>query len=283
MSYLLPVTVFLLMLSIGMSLRIGKVIATWRTLRWTEWLRLVFATFIAPPAIALFGARIFHLSMPETAGLFMVGVAPGAPLLTRNLSRKRFDMHVAASYQLWVALMVPIMLPILVLCAGKLYNREIWIPPHRVLAQIAENQFLPLAIGMLITAALPGLAKRIHPWVQGFGNGLFLVVLIAVLIKLGSALRSVTPAVPIVALMIALTSMVVMRLFSISPRVRHAFALCNVNRHVGLALLLAGDYLHARGALPAVACYALIAPVLMAIYVRVYGARDEASSMTAAA
>jgi hypothetical protein len=44
-------------------------------------------------------ANLFRLALGETAGLFTVGVAPGAPLLTRNLARKGFDMHLAASYQ----------------------------------------------------------------------------------------------------------------------------------------------------------------------------------------
>ena len=45
-------------------------------------------------------------------------------------------------------------------------------------------------------------------------------------------------------------------------------ALSNANRHVGLALLLSGQYLHNRDALPAVACYALAAPLLMTLAAR---------------
>jgi hypothetical protein len=41
-------------------------------------------------------------------------------------------------------------------------------------------------------------------------------------------------------------------------------AICNANRHVGLALLLTGHFLRAERALPAVAAYALIAPLVMA-------------------
>jgi len=62
---------------------------------------LLLATFIVPPAVALLLARILPLNLSETAGLFMVAAAPGAPLLTRNLARRGFDMHLAASYQVW--------------------------------------------------------------------------------------------------------------------------------------------------------------------------------------
>jgi hypothetical protein len=45
---------------------------------------------------------------------------------------------------------------------------------------------------------------------------------------------------------------------------KQTFAICNANRHVGLALLLIGEYGGARIGLPAVACYyALAAPLAM--------------------
>ncbi|HLN97361.1 MAG TPA: hypothetical protein VK208_02665 [Pyrinomonadaceae bacterium] len=50
--------------------------------------------------------------------------------------------------------------------------------------------------------------------------------------------------------------------------VRETFAICNANRHVGLALLLSGQYTHAKDALPIVACYALLTPLTMFAYVK---------------
>jgi BASS family bile acid:Na+ symporter len=150
MQHLLPIAVFLLMVSVGMSLGLTEVAAHWRRLDWVTWLGLVIATFIIPPALALLLANLFHLTLGETAGLFMVGAASGAPLLTRNLARKSFDMYMAASYQVWAALMVPVMIPILVASAGKLYGRDIWIPPAVLLKQIALKQLLPLSVGMVI-------------------------------------------------------------------------------------------------------------------------------------
>src|SRR5262245_20081589 len=135
MQYLLQTAVVLLMVSVGMSLKPSEVVAHWRRLEWSAWLSLVIATFIIPAALALLIANLFRLTRAETAGIFMIGVAPGAPLLTRNLARKGFDMNLAASYQVWAALMVPLMIPILVAAAGKLYRRDIWIPPMMLLKQ----------------------------------------------------------------------------------------------------------------------------------------------------
>ena len=119
MKLLLPGAVFVLMVSIGMSLRVPELISNWRKLTWERWFRLLLATFLAPATVALLLARIFPLTLHETAGLFMVGATPGAPLLTRNLARRGFDMHLAASYQVWGAVLTPIMIPLMVFVAGQ--------------------------------------------------------------------------------------------------------------------------------------------------------------------
>jgi hypothetical protein len=77
--------------------------------------------------------------------------------------------------------------------------------------------------------------------------------------------------VPLVAILIAVGSIAVMRINTfIDPLVKQTFAICNASRHVGLALLLSGQHLHARNALPAVVCYALTAPLVMVAYVKLY-------------
>jgi BASS family bile acid:Na+ symporter len=125
MKYLLPSAVLILMLSIGISLKFREIVANWRRLTLAHWSRLLLATFILPPLIALGLGQLLPLSLATTAGLFLIAVAPGAPLLTRNIAKRGFDMQMAASYQVWSAMMIPIMIPLLVALAGNLYQRDI--------------------------------------------------------------------------------------------------------------------------------------------------------------
>ncbi len=269
MKYLLPSAVFVLMVSVGMSLRLTEVYANWRRLDWSAWLRLVLGTFIVPPAIALVAGSLFHLAPAEIGGLFMVGVAPGAPLLTRNMVKKGFDLQMAASYQVWAALMVPVMIPLLVGLAGKLYSQDIWIPPGVLLWQIAKQQFLPLAVGMVLDWLAPQLSERMQPVMSTVGNFVLTAIIVILLVKMGSALKQITPLLLVAALLIAVGSIAAIRLFMIgNPVLRQTIAVCNANRHVGLALLLSGQYLHAKNGLPAVFCYALVAPVVMMVYMK---------------
>jgi predicted Na+-dependent transporter len=267
------------MVSIGMSLSLRELVATLRRLTWLAWLRMLLATFILPASIALILGQLFRLTRPELAGIFLVGVAPGAPLLTRNLARKGFDMHLAATYQVWAAMMIPVMIPILVYCGGKLYSRDIWISPLELIQQIAEKQFLPLALGMLIARAAPKLARKFQPSLNMLGNIALTLVLALVLFKLGPALKAITPMLPIVCLLLALGSILSVWLIRLKdPVVAETFAISNANRHVGLALLLSEEYTRGTQAVPPIACYALLAPIIMIVFARLYRRRNPAAN-----
>jgi predicted Na+-dependent transporter len=196
MQYLLPGAVFLLMVSIGMSLKLTEVVAHWRRMDRLAWTILIVSTFIIPPALALLIANLFRLPLGDTAGLFMVGVVPGAPLLTRNLARRGFDMQMAASYQVWAALMVPIMIPLLVWAGARLYGRSIWIPSRILLWQIILKQFLPLAVGIVLAWVAPKASQRSQSTLNILGNVLLTVMIVLVLFKMGPALEHITPLVP---------------------------------------------------------------------------------------
>ena len=267
------------MISIGMSLSLRELAATLRRLTWLAWLRMLLATFILPASTALILGQLFRLTRPELAGIFLVGVAPGAPLLTRNLARKGFDMHLAATYQVWAAMMIPVMIPILVYGAGKLYSREIWISPLELIEQIAEKQFLPLALGMLIARAVPKLAQKCQPGLNMLGNILLTIVLALVLFKLGPQLKAITPMLPIVCLLLALGCILAVWLIRLKdPILTETFAISNANRHVGLALLLSGEYTRGTQAAPPIACYALLAPIVMIVFARLYRRRNPAAN-----
>jgi len=281
MRYLLPLSIFLLMVSVGMSLKLNELAASLRRLTWSAWLRMVIATFLLPPLLALILANLFRLTRAELVGIFMVSATPGAPLLTRNLARKGFEMHLAASYQVWAAMLVPVVIPIVVAAAAKLYNRDIWISPLLLLNQIATKQLLPFAVGMAIAYVAPHVRERYQTRLNVLGNCLLTILIGLVLFKMGPALKAITPMLPIVALLLAVGSIASIWVIQIrDPVVKKTFAVCNANRHVGLALLLSGQYFSVARAVPAIACYALIAPAVMVVYARWYrgGWRREKSS-----
>jgi bile acid:Na+ symporter, BASS family len=266
MKMVIPAAVFLLMVSVGMSLRHKEVLERLRRMNRWHWAGLVLATFLVPAGLALLLGRLLPLRLSEMAGLFLVGAAPGAPLMTRNIGKKGFDMQLAAGYQVWGGLLTPVLLPLEVWLAGLLYGRNIWIPPQDVLLQIVEKQFVPLLLGLVLARFLPAFSAKAQMWINRAGNAVLTLGIIAMLWFMREALKGMlTWWLPLGALVLALGSVAAIQLLlpGSEPLARRTLSICNANRHIGLALLLSGQYLQLKGALPAVAAYALIAPFVM--------------------
>jgi BASS family bile acid:Na+ symporter len=257
------------MFSVGMSLNWTQFLANWRRLTLATWAKLLAVTFIIPPIIALALASLLRLDRGALIGLFLIAVAPGAPLMTRVVAKRGFDMELAASYQLWGAFLTPIMIPLLVAAAGWLYGRNIWVSPLKVLAVIAQQQFVPLLIGVALMYFAPAFSTKIRSPLNVIGNALLTVTLIVLLVKMGPALKEVSPWVVVAVLLLAVgciaASFAILTPATVNTK---TLVVCNVNRHVGLALLLSGTYFGNQKALPAIAAYALAAQLMIWLYAK---------------
>jgi BASS family bile acid:Na+ symporter len=270
MKLLVPSTVLLLMVSVGMSLNWTQFLANWRRLTLAKWAKLLVATFIVPPILALALGSLLPLDRGALIGLFLIAVAPGAPLMTRNVAKRGFDMELAASYQLWGAFLTPIMIPLLIGAAGWVYGRNIWVSPAKVLAVIATQQFVPLLIGVALMYFAPGFSTKIRSALNVIGNALLMVTLIVLLVKMGPALTEVSPWVVIAVVLLAVGCIAASFaiLTGAATVITETLVVCNVNRHVGLALLLSGAYFRNQKALPAIAAYALVAQFMIWLYAK---------------
>jgi BASS family bile acid:Na+ symporter len=269
MKYIIPITVLLLMVSVGMSLNWPEFVANWRRLSIKTWAKLLVATFIIPPILALALEWSLPIDRGALVGLFLVAVAPGAPLMTRGVAKRGFDMELAASYQVWGAFLTPIMIPLLVGAAGLLYAKSIWIPPREVLIVIAKQQFVPLLVGMALMRFAPKFSIAIRRPLNVLGNLLLTLALILLLVKMGPALEEVSPWVAIAALLLAAGCIGGSLLLLTGETVpAETLVISNVNRHVGLALLISHAHFRNHKALPAIAAYAIAAQFMMWLYTR---------------
>jgi len=283
MKLLLPASVFILMVSVGMSLQPRELVARWRQLSWPQWARLLLATFLVPALAALILARVFSLTLPETGALFMVGATPGAPLLTRNVARRGFDMHLAASYQVWCGALTPLMIPVMLWAAAKLYNRSIWIPPRVLLLQIVEKQFLPLLVGMLLMRLVPTFSTKAQRGMNVIGNLVLTLVFVLLLWKMRADLAGVTHWIVLADFLLLVASVAGMHLLlRVDPVTVRTLSVSNANRHVGLALLLMNRFKRTHDAVPVIACYAILVVILMVAAPRIFRPRELAAQKATA-
>lgn len=124
-------------------------------------------------------------------------------------------------------------------------------------------QFVPLVVGLMVKHRWPGFATKAEPWLNRLGNLMVLAYLLVIVFGLRRVLLEVGPTSAAVAALLALACLAFGHWLA-GPTI----ALSNTNRHVGLAMLIAG--LNFKGEVklivPFFAAYALLAPLLMAGY-----------------
>jgi hypothetical protein len=96
-----------------------------------------------------------------------------------------------------------------------------------------------------------------------------MVTLIILLVKMGPALTESSPWVVIAVLLLAVGCIAAsFAILTPATAMTKTLVICNVNRHVGLALLLSGTYFRNQKALPAIAAYALAAPRMIWVFAK---------------
>jgi predicted Na+-dependent transporter len=148
-----------------------------------------------------------------------------------------------------------------------------------LLSVIAQQQFLPLLVGMVFVWLVPAFSRRVQRALVPIGNVIILVVLVALLYKMGPALKQVSLWLAAAALLLALGCLFGARLLLGEPsRTIQTLSVCNANRHIGLALLLSGQQMHDNRPVPAIAAYAIAALLVMGIYAKLAPEVKEAPS-----
>jgi BASS family bile acid:Na+ symporter len=258
-------TLLLIMVAVGMSLDPRDVITRWTRMPRGYWLRVIAAAFLLPPLFAMLLVATLPLTPEIRGGVLLISISPGAPMLTRMVSKRGvlFDPGLAASYQIVVGLLIPFLTPALLYWIGRYYHRDVWVGPWTLAWQVASMQFLPLVVGLLVKRFRPGFAAKAAPWMSRIGNVMLIAYLLIIVIALGKVLRAVGPVSAGTGALFALACLAFGHWLG-GPTI----ALSNTNRHVGLAMLIAG--LNLKGdvklVVPFFAAYALLAPLLMIAY-----------------
>jgi BASS family bile acid:Na+ symporter len=273
-------TLLLMMAAVGMSLDPREVISRWARLPRGFWLGGAVATFVLPPLFAMLMVAILPLPPAIRGPVLVMSIAPGAPMLTRMVAKKGglFDPQLAAGYQILVGLLTPVMTPALLFGIGRYYHRDVWVDPWTLAWQVASMQFVPLVVGLLVKHRWPGFAAKAEPWLNRIGNVLVIAYLLVIVIAMRRVLGAVGPGAAGTAVLFGLACLAFGHWLA-GPTI----ALSNTNRHVGLAILIAG--LNFKGevktVVPFFAAYAIVAPLLMTGYAFWQGRRGMGGSVPA--
>jgi len=264
---LVKVTIFSLMLSLGISLSFEKMLSLWR--KPALLFRSLLAVVVLVPLVVVLLLKLFNLPLGVMMGLALLAVSPGAPLATKRSQMAGAIFHQSASLQLTLALLAVFITPLSLAIFGLIFpGIEGRVTILDVAEQVTVVQFLPVALGLLLQKFTPKFAMAIAKPLTIMANGLFLIMIVlACVVGLPIILRVWGwPLVAIAILVIA------------SLGIGHALgeyhdehqnsvlAIACIARNVGLALFIAVLNEVEQQVLPTLIAYLVVGALLGILY-----------------
>ncbi len=261
----LKVSVTLLIFGIGLESTPGDAARLFQQPRLM--LRSLLAMYVLVPLAALVLVKTLPLGPGVEAGLLVLAVSAGAPLLPRKLlgigdSAYVFSLVVISS--VLAIVLVPVWLAVL----EPVFPRLPHLAAGRVAVVLAESFFLPLAVGMAIRRLLPGIAKRASRIVTGAAG---LALAGGAILLLASHWQLVLDAkwTGILALAVLIFLSLVIGHLMGGPLEddRTALAVACATRHIGIAVVVATSVPGPRTSV-ILAVYILVSAAISLPYMR---------------
>lgn len=258
---LVTVTIFTLMLTIGINKSFAELVSLWQ--KRGKLVRAFFAVIILVPAVAFILLLVFDLSPGSATGIALLAACPGAPLTTKRSQMAQADPDYISSLQLLLAISAVVVTPILlaIFSVGFQLTTE-GISPYIVARQIASVTLLPVIIGLTFQHFAPRLCNTLRSPINRLADILFLLMVIAIVAvvvmkpELRSALLIGWPAFAAILIMASLAVLIGHILGGPLKGERAGLAIACLARNLGLTLFivaLSGDN---QQEIPTLAVYA---------------------------
>lgn len=271
LSSFAQITLFAVMLSMGMVLGFRGMVSLWR--RPSLLLRSVVAAFVVVPLVAMVVTRVLPLPFEVRAGIAAMAVMPGAPVIYRKMLKGPGNAELAGSFQATMALLSIVLVPLWFMVLSALYPADQVAPVAVVFKQVMLVQGLPLLVGAAIAHWLPDLADDFNEPLHRISSAMLIgVVLVVVVMGLSLVLKAGPLPILAVVLMAAAGLVSGHYLGGADPTVRQTIALANGSRNAGLALALITLNFPgvAQEVLVTIASYAVMSAIAGKIYTRLY-------------
>jgi BASS family bile acid:Na+ symporter len=278
-SILASVTLFEMMVTIGLGVSFAEVVSTARDWRLVG--RAALANYVCVPAVAVGLLLLFrpHSSEPEqfpliAAGFLIAAVCPGAPYGPPFTGMAKGNVVVSVGLMVILAASSAVAAPILLSLLLPLLSGDqgLQLDAAKMVATLLFFQFLPLCVGLAVRKRRPVLADRL----KKPANRLSIVLNLATLgIVLGVQVQMLL-GIPLKAF----GGMLVLVLASVSAgwllggpgsTNRKAMAMATAVRNVGVSLVLATASFPGTKAVTAATAFALFQTIVMALVALCWG------------
>jgi BASS family bile acid:Na+ symporter len=260
---LLKISIGVLIACVGAGTSPSELTYLWR--RPGLLLRSLAAMYLLVPLVALCIVQIMPVEHAVKPAMLVLAVSAGAPLLPKRLKKLNSQEYIF-SLLITSSLVAIVAVPLWVALLGAYFDVTVELSERTVVLDIGKTILLPIMIGMALRAIFP-------VWSERLSNR---VIMIAAVVLIASAIvLLVVHREHLVGLtwqgMLALVALLIFALFigqllgGPNRDDRTALAIACATRHVGIALVVAAEFVGVRTAVLVVA-YFVTAFIVSSIY-----------------
>jgi len=232
------VTVFAVMLSLGLLLDRGQIVSALQ--RRAVLAAVLFAVVVPVPILAVVVVKLFGLRGAVAAGIILMSISPGAPVALRRAIQAGGGPRFAPTLHLAIVMLAVITVPLSVMAMAWIFSVRFAISPLDVARQVLLAQLLPLGVGAALRAWQPLFAARLEPRLATISNLMLLVLMVLCVVALGPRLVAVGWAPILAGVGLTLCALFAGSIFAgHEASLRPAAAVAAAMRNPGLALLIA--------------------------------------------
>ncbi|WNZ22392.1 hypothetical protein HJG54_05635 [Leptolyngbya sp. NK1-12] len=263
-SNLAKLTLFSLMLSLGVTLRLEQILLLWQRPGLLN--RSILAIVVVVPMLVALVVFSFQLPQEVEIGLILTAIAPGTSL-TFCLPRQGRAESYAVALQATVSLLAVITVPMTIAILQEFFPPEAQISPLNVVQQLAVAQFLPLMIGMTVRYCWSDFADNLETLLGQAANVLLCILILWILAEQLDAVLHIGLFPLIMIGLLALVSLWIGHfLGGRETSTRVTLATTTATHSAALALFIAILNLPHLSVSPAIAVYVLVSGALTIAY-----------------
>jgi BASS family bile acid:Na+ symporter len=281
-NLLAAVTLFEMMVAIGLGVTFGEVVGVARD--WRLMVRAAGANYLGVPAAAVGLLLLFEAQPLVAAGFLIAAVCPGAPYGPPFTSLARGNVVVAVGLMVLLAgssaLAAPLLLQVLLPVVAE--NEPLQVDAVKMVTTLLFSQLLPLCLGLALRQWRPAWADRLKKPANVLSMLLNLSLLGTILVVQFDMLTAIPwRAFGGMFLLLLATLTIGWLLGGPGAESRKTLAIATAVRNAGVSLVIVSSSFAGTPAVTATTAYALFQTLVMAALAVAWG-RFQASTSASA-
>ena len=172
-QFIAPVFIISTMLNVGLTQKPSDIAQHLKN--WPFVFKMLLANFVLAPLLMIVALHFAPFDPALKAGLLIFSLGAGAPLLIKLTQTAKHEVALGAAVMMLLTVVTVVYMPIVL----PLVLSGVSVDAIAVAKSLLLQLLLPIGVGMLLAQFLPGMVRKLQPWVGRLGSiALYALILV---------------------------------------------------------------------------------------------------------